>query len=46
MGDMRNAYNLKGRDRIEDLGVEGRITLECILGKYGGNVRIYAFGSG
>jgi hypothetical protein len=38
---MRNAYNiwlegLKGRDHSEDLGVDGRIILEWILGKYGG----------
>jgi len=25
--------NLKGRDHSEDLGVDGRILLECILGK-------------
>jgi hypothetical protein len=30
--------NLKGRDRSEDLGVDGRIILEWILGKYGGKV--------
>jgi hypothetical protein len=38
VGEMRNAFklwseNLKGRDHLEDLGVEGRIILECILGK-------------
>jgi hypothetical protein len=38
MGEMRNAYkiwleNLKGRDHLEDLGVDGRIILEWILGK-------------
>jgi hypothetical protein len=27
--------NLKGRDNKEDLGIEGRITLEWILGKRG-----------
>jgi hypothetical protein len=35
---MRNAYNilvgnLKGRDQMEDLDVEGKIILEWILGK-------------
>jgi hypothetical protein len=25
--------NLKGRDHSEDLGVDGRIILKCILGK-------------
>jgi len=38
MGVMRNAYSilvgkLKGRDRFEDLGVDGKIILEWILGK-------------
>jgi hypothetical protein len=38
MGEMRNAYtilveNLKGRDHSEDLGVDGKIILEWILGK-------------
>jgi hypothetical protein len=38
MGELRNAYcisvgNLKGRDHLENLGVDGRIILECILGK-------------
>jgi hypothetical protein len=37
MGERRNAYsttvdNLKGRDHLEDLGVDGRI-LQLILGK-------------
>jgi hypothetical protein len=36
--EMRNAYrilleNLKGRDHAENLGVDGKITLEWILGK-------------
>jgi len=31
--------NLKERDHAEDLGVDGRIILEWILGKYGGKVR-------
>jgi hypothetical protein len=30
--------NLKGRDHSEDLGVDGRIILELILGKQGGNL--------
>jgi hypothetical protein len=43
MEEMGNAYaylseNLKGRDHLEDLGVDGRIILECILGKKDGNV--------
>jgi hypothetical protein len=25
--------NLKGRDYLEDVGVDGKIILECILGK-------------
>jgi hypothetical protein len=29
--------NLKGRDAMEDLGIDGRIS-ECILGKYGKKV--------
>jgi hypothetical protein len=29
---------LKGRDHCEDLGVDGRIILECMLGKYGERV--------
>jgi hypothetical protein len=38
MGEMRNAYevlseNLKGRDHLENLGVDGKMILECILGK-------------
>jgi len=35
MGAMWNAYKiLKGRDDSEDLGVDGKIILESILGKY------------
>jgi len=30
--------NLKERDHAEDLGINGKIVLECILGKYGGKV--------
>jgi hypothetical protein len=35
---MRTKYwleNLKGKDHSEDVGVEGRVMLECIIGKYG-----------
>jgi hypothetical protein len=44
MAEIRNAYKIvigkrEGkRDHAEDLGVDGRIILECLLGKYGGNV--------
>jgi hypothetical protein len=42
MGEVRNAYvsleNLKGRDHSEYLGIDGKIILEWILGKYGGKV--------
>jgi hypothetical protein len=43
MGKMRNVYNIsivssKGRDHSEDLGVDGRTTVGCILGKEGGEV--------
>jgi hypothetical protein len=39
---MRNAYkisseNLKGRDHLEDVGVDGKIILEWILRKQCGN---------
>jgi hypothetical protein len=38
LGEMANAYkilleNLKGRDHLEDLGIDGRIILEYILEK-------------
>jgi hypothetical protein len=38
MGDMRNAYNivvenLKRRDHLEDLGIDGKIILQWISGK-------------
>jgi hypothetical protein len=25
--------NVKGTDRVEDLGVDGKLILECIIGK-------------
>jgi hypothetical protein len=31
--------NLKGREHVEDLGLDCRIILIRILGKYGGNLR-------
>jgi hypothetical protein len=39
-GEMRNAYKIlsgksEGRDHSEDLGVDRRIILEWILGKWG-----------
>jgi hypothetical protein len=30
--------NQKRRDHSEDLGVDGKITLECALGKYNGRM--------
>jgi hypothetical protein len=30
--------NLKGKDQAEDLGIDGKITLQWILRKYGGKV--------
>jgi len=30
--------NLKGRDQLEDLAIDGRIILEWILGKHSGKV--------
>jgi hypothetical protein len=43
--EIRNVYkvwsgDLKGRDSLEDLCVEGRILLEWILGKSGGRMLI------
>jgi hypothetical protein len=32
------SQNLKGRDHVEDLDVDGRIILQCILGTYDGKV--------
>jgi hypothetical protein len=31
MGEMRNGENLKGRDHLGDLGVDGRLILKWIL---------------
>jgi hypothetical protein len=43
IGEMRNTkfcfQNLKEGENLIDLGVHGRTLLECILGKYGGNMR-------
>jgi hypothetical protein len=43
IGEMRNACkilfgNLKGRDNAEDIGVDGKIILEWILGKGSGKI--------
>jgi hypothetical protein len=38
--------NLKGRNRLEDLGIDGMIILEWILGKSGGKVWMDESGSG
>jgi hypothetical protein len=53
MGEMRNAYNilvpknLKGREHLEDLGVDGRIILEWVLeGHKVGRCGLAASGSG
>jgi hypothetical protein len=45
MGEMIDAYKIlggksEGRNHSEDLGVDRKITLEWILGKWGGNVWI------
>jgi len=31
--------NLKGRDHLDDLGIDGKATLEWILGKWGEKVQ-------
>jgi hypothetical protein len=43
MADLRNAYCVsvgkpKGRDHLEDVGVDCKIILEWILGKYDGRL--------
>jgi hypothetical protein len=38
--------NQKGRDHLEDLGIDGKIILEWILGKEGGKVWMDASASG
>jgi hypothetical protein len=44
MGELRNAYCVsvgkQGRDRLEDVGVDCKIILEWILGKYDGRLWI------
>jgi hypothetical protein len=44
MGEMRNMYHilvgsLNGRDHFEDLDMDGKIILECILGTLSGKVQ-------
>jgi hypothetical protein len=44
MGETRNVVtfwleNMKGREHVEDLGVDGRIILECVLEKQVAQVR-------
>jgi hypothetical protein len=51
MGRMRNAYkfwleNLKGRDHLEELRVDGRIILECMLESSLGGCELDSSGSG
>jgi hypothetical protein len=43
---LRTLLNLKGRDHLEDLVVDGKVILECTLGKYSGNVWLNSSGSG
>jgi hypothetical protein len=42
MRNMKNSCILvgkpEGKNQLENLGVKGRIILECISGKYGGRV--------
>jgi hypothetical protein len=43
MGEISNACSmlvekLKGRDQLQNLGIDGNIILEWILGRYGGKV--------
>jgi hypothetical protein len=50
-GKCENAYkifvgNLKGGDHSEDVGVDGKIILKCILGKWVGNCGLVDSDSG
>jgi hypothetical protein len=49
MGDMRNTYNFRleylyARDHLEDLGINGKITLQYILNRQGGKLWTQSFG--
>jgi hypothetical protein len=51
MGEMRNAYSiwfvsLKGRDGAENLGVDGKIILKWMSGKWMGRCGLNSSGSG
>jgi hypothetical protein len=37
--------NLKGRDQLEVVGIDGRIILDWFVEKYGGRCRLDSFGS-
>jgi hypothetical protein len=38
MGEIHKILWLEGRDQIGDLGVDGKVKLKWILGKYGGEM--------
>jgi hypothetical protein len=38
--------SLKERDHLEDQGIDGRMGLECILGRFSGGCRVDPVGSG
>jgi hypothetical protein len=52
MGEIRNAYNIlvkdmmKGRDHLEDTGIDGKIILEWILRNRVGRCGLDSCGSG